>query len=86
MRSLEGRLSLQGQHSALLQSVLGTISNVLPATAAQHSRWQEEEEGLRQSGGESVQPQEVLKQVQNYMHQVQTHHDRSGLSQLQLVT
>lgn len=58
----------------------------MPATAAQHSRWQEEEEGLRQAGGESVQPQEVLEQVQNYIHQVQTYNDRSGLCQLQLVT
>ncbi len=73
---MEEQLDAQAQHSALLQSVLRTISNVMPATSAQQDRWQQEEEELQQVEHGVTQPQEVLKQVQSYMQQVQAGHDR----------
>ncbi|KAA6418428.1 MAG: hypothetical protein FRX49_11588 [Trebouxia sp. A1-2] len=76
LRSLEEHLDTQAQHSALLQSVLRTISNVMPATSAQQDRWQQEEEALQQTDHDLTQPQEVLQQVQSYMQQVQAGHDR----------
>ena len=76
LRSLEGQLDTQAQHSALLQSVLRTISNVMPATSAQQDRWQQEEEELQGADRDLVEPQEVLKQVQSYIQQVQAEQDR----------
>ncbi|KAL0055118.1 hypothetical protein WJX82_007299 [Trebouxia sp. C0006] len=76
LRSLEEQLDTQAQHSALLQSVLRTISNVMPATSAQQDRWQQEEEELQGADRGLVEPQEVLKQVQSYIQQVQAGQDR----------
>ena len=60
----------------MLQSVLRTISNVMPATSAQQDRWQQEEEELQGADRDLVEPQEVLKQVQSYVQQVQAEQDR----------
>ncbi|DBA88771.1 TPA: hypothetical protein ACH3X1_004188 [Trebouxia sp. C0004] len=76
LRSFGEQLDIQAQHSVLLQSVLRTISNVMPATSAQQDRWQQEEEGLQQGVRDLVEPQEVLKQVQSYIQQVQAGQDR----------
>lgn len=72
LQSLQQQLQSRAQQTALLQSVMCTISNVMPATSAQRGRWAEEEEG----DVPPVPPQEVLEQVQGYIQQVQAQHDR----------
>ena len=77
MATLDAALISARQETMLLQSVLRTISNVMPATTAQRSRWQEEEARPGQEDHDaSISPQEVLEQVQSYIHHVQAEHDR----------
>lgn len=58
------------QQSVSLLSVLRTISNVMPATPAQHASWQKEGAGLL------FEPQQVLQQVQGFMQQVEEQHQK----------
>ena len=62
------------QHSALLLSVLRTISNVMPATPAQHASWQAD--GSQESADLPFEPQEVLQQVQGFMQQTEVQHQK----------
>lgn len=64
----EDRQSHQ-QQSDLLLSVLRTISNVMPATPAQHASWQAE--GLKECADLPFEAQEVLQQVQGFMQQAE---------------
>ncbi|KAL3149577.1 hypothetical protein ABBQ32_002351 [Trebouxia sp. C0010 RCD-2024] len=64
-----------GQQSSLLHSVLRTISNVMPATPAQHDRWQAD--GSQGSAHRpAFEPQEVLEQVQSFMLHVEEQRQR----------
>lgn len=61
-------LKTHQQQSALLLSVLRTISNVMPATPAQHASWQADKS--QESADLPFEPQEVLQQVQGFMQHV----------------
>lgn len=67
-------LQTHQQQSNLLLSVLRTISNVMPATPAQHASWQAE--GSQESADLPFEAQQVLQQVQGFMQQVEDQHQK----------
>ena len=62
------------QQSDLLLSVLRTISNVMPATPAQHASWQAD--GSHESADLSFEAQEVLQQVRGFTQQIEDRHQK----------
>ena len=67
-------LQTHQQQSDLLLSVLRTISNVMPATPAQHASWQAD--GPQDCTELPFEAQEVLQQVQGFMQQVEDQHQK----------
>lgn len=76
LQQVQAELHRQRQQSALVHSTLRTIARVMPATPAQHDRWQTEVTQFHESECEAFEPQEVLQQVQCFVQQVERQHDR----------
>ena len=81
LQTAHKHLQTLSQQSASLHSVLRTISNVMPATPAQHDRWQAGDS--QDSAHMPFEPQEVLEQVQSFMQHVEEQHQRQAYGSMQ---
>ena len=83
LQSAQEQVQTLTEQSAASQAVLRGISRALPPTLGQQSRWQAEEERETDAEGtipdsrlSCLRPEEVLEQLQSFVHAVQADQDR----------